>query len=153
MIGRRSTGDGDTEGADGATAMPFLVALAVIVAVLIGIGVSAWLQRGPDGEREAVVRAVLGHNDALQRLDYPAYRANTCARLAGTSSEVLARQRESADERGARYVENVLGVTIDGDRASAEVSYYFDRARDDKVSIDTTVVREDGSWRVCTAGP
>ena len=29
-----------------------------------------WANRGTDDEREAVVRAALGQNDALQRLDY-----------------------------------------------------------------------------------
>jgi hypothetical protein len=145
MIGRAKAGD--------STPMPFLVALTVIVVVLIGIGVTAWLQRGPDNEREAVVRAVLGQNDALQRLDYPDFRASTCAQLAGTQTDVLARQRQSVEQRGARYVENVTGVSVDGDRATATVIYYFGSARDDKITSTTTVLREDGSWRVCTAGP
>ena len=31
--------------------------------------------------------------------------------------------------------------------------YYFDNARDDKVDAELTVVREDGSWRVCSPTP
>ena len=81
--------------------------------------------RGDDTEREAVVRAALAQNDALQRLNYPDFRANTCAQQAGVEAEVLARQRDSVATKGARYVDNVTGMSIDGDQATATVIYYF----------------------------
>jgi hypothetical protein len=143
----------DTDDNDGATPWPFIGALAIAVLVVGGIGVMTWANRGSGDEREAVVRAALGQNDALQRLDYGDFRANTCARQAGAESEVLARQRNSVATKGARYVDNVTGVSIDGDRATANVSYYF--AVDKNAKIDTVAdfVREDGAWRVCSAGP
>ena len=112
-----------------------------------------WTNRGTDTEREAVVRAAVGQNDALQRLDYADFRANTCAQQAGVEAEVLARQRNSVAAKGARYVDNVTGVSIDGDRATANVSYYFAVDKDDKVDTVTDFVREDGAWRVCSPGP
>lgn len=138
---------------DNATPWPFLGALAIIVLVVIGIGVLRLINRDAANEHEAVVRAALGQNDALQRLDYRDFRANTCAQQAGAEAEVLARQRDSVAQKGARYVNNVTGVTIDGDRATANVSYYFAGDKDTKIDTVTTFVREDGGWRVCSPGP
>lgn len=138
---------------DGRSAVPFLAALAIIVLVVVGIGVMTLARRGDDSQREAVVRAALGQNDALQRLDYSGFRANTCAQQAGQEAEVLDRQRSSAAQRGARYVDNVTGVSIDGDKATANVVYYFGNTKDTKVDSATTFVREDGSWRVCSPAP
>ena len=56
-------------------------------------------------------------------------------------------------QEGARYVDDVTGVAVDGDRATANVSYHFDKAPDTKTGVDTTFVREDGAWQVCSAGP
>ena len=140
-------------GGDGRSAVPFLAALAIIVLVVAGIGVMTLARRGDDSQREAVVRAALGQNDALQRLDYPGFRANTCAGQVGAEAEVLDRQRSSAAKRGARYVDNVTGVSIDGDKATANVVNYFVNAKDAKIDSATTFVREDGSWRVCSPAP
>jgi hypothetical protein len=138
---------------DGSTPWPFIGALAIALLVVLGIGAMAWANRGSDNQREAVVRAALGQNDALQRLDYGDYRANTCAQQAGAEAEVLARQRNSVAAKGARYVDNVTGVSIDGDRATANVSYYFATDKEAKIGTVTDFVREDGTWRVCSAGP
>lgn len=138
---------------DGATPWPILIALAIAVLVLIGIGLTTLLNRGVDDDREAVVRAALGQNDALQRLDYADFRANTCAAEAGSEADVLDRQRNSVAAKGNRYVNNVTAVSVDGDRATANVSYFFAGARDATIDTATTFVREDGSWRVCSAGP
>src|SRR6476469_9417898 len=109
---RRATGSGSRPTPCGScgrarSALPFLAALAIIVLVVAGIGLMTLARRGEDSQREAVVRAALGQNDALQRLDYAAFRANTCAQQAGRETEVLDRQRSSVAQRGARYVDNV----------------------------------------------
>ncbi len=45
-------------------------------------------------------------------------------------------------------------VKIDGDRATATVTYHFDKAPDDQKPVSTmTFVREDGAWKVCSTGP
>ncbi|MBI3214590.1 MAG: lumazine-binding protein [Mycobacterium sp.] len=146
-------GDGADDADDGASPLPFLGALAIILLVVIGIGAVTLSNRGEDNEREAVVRAALAQNDALQRLDYGAFRANTCAQQAGTEATVLGGQRDSTAAKGARYVDNVTAVSVDGDRATATVAYYFADSKDAKIDIATTFVREDGAWKVCTAGP
>lgn len=135
---------------DGASVTPFLAALAIIVLVVIGIGVMSWANRDDDALHEGIVRAALGQNDALQRLDYADFRTYTCAQEAGTEAQVLAAQRESVAANGARYVSNVLEVDVDGDRATANVVYYYDNDKDTKIDTDTSFVLEDGSWRVCS---
>lgn len=155
MIGRRDPGDlsPEDDSNDGATPWPFIGALALVLVALLGVGALTLANRDRDSATDQVVRAVLGQNDALQRLDYGAFRANTCAREAGTEAAVLERQRNSAAAKGARYVGNVTDVSISGDTAGANVTYYFEHNRDDKTDVRTTLVREDGTWRVCTAGP
>ncbi len=146
MIGRKPD-------ADGASVAPFMAALAIIVLVVIGIGLMTFARGGDDDQREAVVRAAIANNDALQRLDYADFRANTCAQQAGAEAEVLNRQRESVAAKGPRYVDDVRNVEVDGDRATAIVVYYFDSAKDDKIETASSFVSEDGTWRVCTPGP
>jgi hypothetical protein len=53
----------------------------------------------------------------------------------------------------ARFVDDVAGVVIDGDRATGTVTYHFDKAPDAKTAVAMTFVREDGSWKVCSTGP
>lgn len=145
--------DAEQDGADGASPAPFLAALVIIVLVVLGIGLVSFFNRGGDGEREAVVRAALAQNDALQRLDYPDFRASTCAQEAGTEAEMLGRQRDSSASKGARYVDNVAGIAIDGQQAKATVVYYFASDKEAKIENPTTFVHQDGSWRVCSPGP
>jgi len=133
--------------------VPFLVALAIITLVVIGIFVMNRAGGTENTDREAVVRAAIGQNDALQRLNYADYRANTCAEQAGVEADMLAHQQKSATDRGARFVENVTNVSVNGDRATATVKYFFDHDRNAKIDVDASFVREDGSWRVCTATP
>ena len=37
--------------------------------------------------------------------------------------------------------------------ATAKVTYQFDKTPDTKTEVETTFVREDGAWKVCTALP
>lgn len=141
------------EAADRPTMAPFLGALAIIVIVVIAI----WLftvfggDRTPEDQR--VGRAAVGQNDALQRQDFADFGAYTCAAMRGSEAEVLARQRDSVAKRGARFVDDVTDVKIDGDRATASVTYHFDKAPENKTPVPLTFVREDGAWKVCSTGP
>jgi hypothetical protein len=56
-------------------------------------------------------------------------------------------------KRGERFVDDVTDVAIDGDRATAKVTYHFDKAPDTKTGVEMTFVREDGAWKVCSTGP
>jgi hypothetical protein len=43
-------------------------------------------------------------------------------------------------------------VVIDGDHATAKVTYHFDKAPETKTGVAMTFVREDGAWKVCSTG-
>ena len=132
---------------------PFLGALAIIVIVLIAI----WFFNAFGGDRtpedQQVARAAVGQNDALQRADFADYSTFTCRKLHGVEADVLAHQHDSTAKRGARFVDDVEDVKLDGDRATATVTYHFDKAPDEKTPVPTTFVREDGAWKVCSTGP
>ena len=107
--------------------------------------------RTPEDQR--VGRAAVGQNDALQRENFADFGKYTCEKERGKEADVLAHQRDSVTKRGARFVDDVTGVTIDGDRATATVTYHFDKAPDDKTPVPMTFVRKAGAWKVCSTGP
>jgi hypothetical protein len=143
----------DSVDSAGSTPVPFMIALAIIVLVIGGIGLTQLVGGNDVPEVDVVAQAAIAQNDALQRADYADFRAYTCAAEAGEESDVLARQQHSTTTKGARFIDGVSGVAIDGDTATGTVSYHYDKAPDDKVDIPTTFVREDGAWKVCTPGP
>lgn len=152
-MGNSSKDDAAAQESDGASPMPFLAALVVIVLVVIGIGVATLTGGDTQSDGDLVSRAAAGQNDALQRANYADYTGYTCASARGTEADVIARQRASVAKQGARYIDGVTDIGIDGDRATATVTYHFDKSPADKVAVPMTFTREDGSWRVCSAGP
>jgi hypothetical protein len=142
-----------TEPDEQRTIAPFLGALAIIVLVLIAIAVANIVGDDSPPPDQQVGTAAVGQNDALQRLDYADFRGYTCAAQQGNEADVLAKQRDSVVKRGARFVDDVTGVAIDGDRATATVTYHFDKSPDQKMPVETTFVREGGTWKVCSTGP
>lgn len=132
---------------------PFLAALAIIVIVLIAIWLVNLFQGDRTPEDQRVGRAAVGQNDALQREDYADFSGYTCEKMRGSETDVIARQRDSTAKRGARFVDDVTEVKIEGDRATATVTYHFDKAPDQKTPVPMTFVREDGAWKVCSTGP
>ena len=151
-MAKRPSGDAADE-ADGASPWPFLAALVVIVLVVIGIGIATLSGGNSRSDGDLVSRAVAGQNDALQRADYADFSGYTCASARGHETDVLARQRASVAKQGPRYVDGVTGIAVDGDRATATVTYHFDKTPDDKINVPMTFTREDGTWRVCSPGP
>lgn len=141
------------DGPDKPAAWPFLGALTIIVAVVIGI----WLINVFSGDdltdEQQIARAASGQNDALQRDDYADFRAFTCAGQHGDEAKVLAAQRASVEKHGDRFVDRVAGVVIDGDQASADITYYFDNDPQAKETVEVAFAREDGAWKVCSTGP
>jgi hypothetical protein len=142
-------GDEAAAGGTDSSPLPFLGALAIIVVVLIGIGAFA-LTRG-DGmkEEDRAARAAVAQNDALQRQNFADYHTYTCAANVGTEADMIAHQRDSVAKQGERYVDGVTGVSINGDHATAVVTYHFAKAPDAKIDTPTTFAREGGSWKVC----
>jgi hypothetical protein len=144
--------EGDSA-ADRPTMAPFLGALAIFVLVVIVIGLFNVFGGGDVPEDQRVGRAAVGQNDALQRQNYADFRSYTCRGQQGIEADVLARQRDSVAKRGERFVDDVNDVVIDGDRATAKVTYHFDRTPDAKTGVAMTFTREDGAWKVCSTGP
>ena len=132
---------------------PILGALAV---VLLALGVF-WVLQMVAGDTQSdearVALAAVGQNDALQRGDYADFRTFTCIAEQGTESGVLTDQRQSSSAKGARFVDDVTGIAVTSDRATATVVYHFEKAPDDKISSVMTFVRENGRWTVCSPGP
>lgn len=139
--------------ADRPTATPFLAALAIIVLVVITIGLLNFFGDDEVPADQQVARAAVGQNDALQRQSYSDFLGYTCRAEQGSEADVLAQQRDSVAKHGERFVDDVTDVKIDGDRATAKVTYHFDKAPDAKTGVDMTFVREDGAWKVCAPGP
>ena len=132
---------------------PFLGALAIIVLVVITIGLVNIFRRSDPPADQQVGRAAVGQNDALQRQDYADFRTYTCRAQHGVEADVLARQRGSVAKHGERFVDDVADVVLDGDRATAKVTYHFDKVPDTKTGVAMTFVREDEAWKVCSTGP
>lgn len=139
--------------ADRPTIAPFLGALAIVVVVLIAIGLLNFFGDESKPAGQQIVESVNGQNDALQRQHYPDFRGYTCRSQQGDEAEILAGQRNSAAKHGERYIDDITDVAVDGDRASAKVTYHFANAPDAKIAVETALVREDEAWKVCSTGP
>ena len=133
--------------------MPVLIALGIVAFVLIAMTVFRMIGGDRTTDESLVGRAVVAQNDALQREDYAALRGYTCVAQQGVQADVIAGQQRSKTDRGARFVDDVTDIKIDGDRAAATVVYHFEKTPDDKATSPMTFVREDGGWKVCSAGP
>ncbi|WP_082683034.1 lumazine-binding protein [Mycobacterium sp. GA-1285] len=145
--------DSEATPEDRPTAAPFLIALTIFVIVVIVIGLLNLFGGDRESADQQVARAAVGQNDALQRQNYSDYRGYTCPEQAGTEADVLAVQRDSVAARGERFVDDVTEVAVDGDRATAKVTYHFDKAPDEKRVVEMTFVRDGDAWKVCSPGP
>ena len=148
-----SESEPDSAGADRRTATPFLAALAIISLVVIGIALVNYFSNDELTPEQQVVRAAVAQNDALQKENYADFAKNTCRAEQGTEAEVLAGQRDSKDKQGRRLIDDVTDVVIDGNSATAKVTYQFDKTPDAKTDVATTFVLEDGAWKVCSSSP
>lgn len=133
--------------------VPIVGALAVVLAALAVFWVLQLVAGDTQPDETLVGLAAVGQNDALQRGDYADFRTFSCIAQQGTESGVLADQRQSSSAKGARFVDDVTGIAVTADRATATVIYHFEKTPDDKISSMTTFVRENGRWTVCSPGP
>lgn len=145
--------DPSDSSSSGASAGPFLAALAVSVVIVIGV----WLFNVFSGDEltddQQIGRAVVAQNDALQRQDYTDFLIYTCAEQHGVEAEVIGAQRESSNSRGDRFIDGATNIAIEGDRATADVTYHFDKDPESEETAEITFVRRDGVWKVCSTGP
>lgn len=136
-----------------ASLVPILAAAAIVALALISIYVLRMFIGDDLPDNDAVARAVVGQNDALQRENYSDFKTFTCLAQQGIENQVLADQQQSVSAKGHRFVDDVKDITVTGDRATATVVYRFDKAAENKIDVPTTVVRENGDWKVCSPGP
>lgn len=138
-------------------AWPFWVALAVIVIGGLAIGLSyAFKPSGERGGDSAKVQYAI--NDAYtarNALNYDKYRGAHCAadlRAPGFPGReaFVADNRRSRDADGTIVIPEITDLTVHGDRADAKVHWHFDKHPDAKQTTQVSVVRENGSWKVCT---
>jgi hypothetical protein len=127
--------------------------LAIIALVVMAIVLFNLFAKNEPPADQQVGTAAVGQNDALQRQDYADFRSYTCRAQHGAEADIIARQQDSVAKRGERFIDAVTDVVIDGDRATAKVTYHFDKAPDTKTGVAMTFVREDGAWKVCSTGP
>ena len=144
-----ASGDEPEDTRDKPTIAPFVAAFVIVALVVIGILVINQLSGSESTPEQLITRAVIGQNDALQREDYTTFREYTCAAAQGDEAGVIAAQKESVEKQGERFVDAVADVRVDGDRATAAVTYSFKDSRDDKATSDVPLVSEDGAWKVC----
>ena len=137
----------------GSSVGPFLGALTIIVAVVIAIWLFNIFSSDELTDDQQIARAVSAQNAALQQRNYAEFLVYTCSEEWGEESEILDQQRDSVAQRGERIVERVAGVNVAGDRATAEVTYYFDKDSDTKETVQVDLVRREGVWKVCSTGP
>jgi hypothetical protein len=137
----------------GATPAPILGALAIVVAVLIVIGLLNVFSSDELTDDQQIRRAVVAQNDALQRQDYADFRQYTCVEQQGVESKVITGQRDSSAKLGERFIDSATNVAIDGEKATADVTYHFDKFPDDEETAEIAFVRQDGAWKVCSTGP
>jgi hypothetical protein len=135
---------------DRPTIAPFLGGLAVFLLVVIGIVLFNVFGTQKTTPGDQVARAAVGQNDALQRQDYGRFQEFTCRARQGTEADVLARQRDSVAKNGERTLDDVTDIRIDGDHATATVTYHFAKTPDAKTPTGLTFANEDGSWKVCS---
>ena len=138
---------------DRSSPLPILIALGVVGIVLITMVVLRLVRGDQVPDDAAVGRAVVAQNDALQRSAYADFQRYTCAAEQGTGSQLATGQLQSANARGARYVDDVKDIKVTGDRATATVVYHFEKTPDDKVTTPMSFTRENEVWTVCSAGP
>lgn len=136
---------------------PFLAAVVVIVLVVGGVLVSNLLRPSDDRVSDAaqVQYAINDSYTARNSLDYRKYRSVTCAAVVDrddfpTEHAFVADNQRSRDTFGKILIPEITDVTVDGDRATAQVHWHFEnKGSDAKTVTAAVVVREGDNWKVC----
>ena len=106
---------------------------------MIAIGLVNYFGNDELTPEQQVVRAAVAQNDALQKENYADFRTNTCRSEQGTETEVIAGQRDSKEKQGRRLIDDVTDVVVNGDHATARVTYQFDKTPDTKTGCRNDV--------------
>jgi hypothetical protein len=95
--------------------------------------------------------AVNNHYTAQNALNYDTFTRWTCAAKLPPRDEFLTRATASRDVNGPIVIPpgKIADVAINGDRASATVSWHYGKKTDAVTTTATTLVRQDNQWKVC----
>ncbi|GAC01812.1 hypothetical protein GONAM_34_00120 [Gordonia namibiensis NBRC 108229] len=139
-------------------AWPFFAAAGVVALLALGIVLSN-ISRPPEDRvsDDALVQyAINDQYTARNGPNYAEYRANTCDADLNkvefvSEARFLAENQASLDANGPIEIPEITDLVVDGDRATAQVHWHYKNTPDDKKVVDTTVVRENGEWKVCSS--
>ena len=139
-------------------ALPFIIAGVVVLVVVIGVLISNAVRPAEDrmSEDAKVQHAIKDYYTARNEADFDKYAAVNCAAVRNAPGfpareAFVADNKKSMDENGQIKIPEITDLAVDGDRASARVHWHFENSEGNKNVVATTVVREDGEWKVCTS--
>ncbi|MFT4087506.1 MAG: hypothetical protein QM658_10195 [Gordonia sp. (in: high G+C Gram-positive bacteria)] len=148
---------GDTEPRTWRDALPFFLAVAVVLILVGGVLLVAFVFPSSDRTSDSA-RVQYVVNDvytARNSLNYQQYRASFCDRDVSApdfpqQAAFVKQNRDDRDKLGQLHVPK-MDVTVDGDTAKVDVHSY--RGSDESKSTVTTmtVVKQGDDWKVCAS--
>jgi hypothetical protein len=126
----------------------------VVIGVLISNAIRPAEERMSDDAK--VQHAINNYYTARNEADFDKFVATNCAAVRTgqgfpTREAFVTDNTKSMDENGQIKIPEITDLAVDGDRASARVHWHFENSEGNKNVVATTVVREDGEWKVCTS--
>ncbi|SDU81240.1 DUF4878 domain-containing protein [Gordonia westfalica] len=139
-------------------AWPFFAAAGFVGLVVLAIVLSS-ISRPAEERVSDDARVQYAINDlytAKNGPNYVEYRANTCEadlNMPGFPAEAqfVAENQASLDKNGHIEIPEITDLVVDGDRATVKVHWHYKNTPDDKQVVETTVIRENGEWKVCSS--
>ncbi|GED99142.1 Rv0361 family membrane protein [Gordonia crocea] len=138
---------------DAPTKGPFLAALAVVVVLIGVILIVQWVRPFSDriSDEDTVRIAVNDHYTARNAVNYDSFRAATCAAKVPPRAEFESTNTRSREANGRIVIPQgqIADVTITGDKASATVTWHYEKRATENQKTPTTLIRQDDKWKVC----
>jgi len=137
-------------------AWPFFVALGAVVLLVGGVALSYLFRPAEDraSETAQVQYAINDFYTARNGANYAAYREHTCAADLA-SPEFITEQAFVAQNQDLKdnpiQIPEITDLTVEGDRATAQVHWHRKDSSDKVTTTPTIVVRENGEWKVCSS--
>ena len=139
-------------------AWPFWVALVIVVLAILGVVLSNVLRPAEERASDSgqVQFAINDNYTARNNVDYGKYKQTTCAADTSSSSfiseqEFVRQNRTLVESKGRIVIPEITDVAVNGDRATAKVNWHYDKTPDDKQTTSVVVVKDDGTWKLCTS--
>ena len=139
-------------------AWPFWIALLVVVVAILAVVLSNMLRPAEERASDSgqVQFAINDNYTARNNVDYGKFTQSTCAADTSSTSfiseqEFVSQNRTSVESKGRIVIPEITDVTVNGDRATARVHWHFDKTPDEKQTTSVVVVKDDGTWKLCTS--